>query len=88
MMVDEADIDLIGGSSSSGGISSGRGMKRMLESSGPRPPKRKPGPLPKDLKIRRPFTPPSTPPSSPAPPIIAPIPVKIEPKVEITSEGK
>lgn len=58
MMVDEADIDLVGGSSPS------RGQKRISVESppgSPRPHKRKPGPLPPDLPIRRPVTPPVIP---------------------------
>ena len=65
-MVDEADIDLVGGSSSQSG---GRGVKRPAESPNPiplRPSKRKAGPLPRDLCVRRPFSPMS--PSSPSPP--------------------
>ncbi len=64
MMVDEADIDLVGGSSSQSG---GRGVKRPAESPNPiplRPSKRKAGPLPRDLCVRRPFSP--MPPSSPS----------------------
>lgn len=69
MMVDEADIDLVAGSSSQ---SSGRGVKRPAESLNPIPPrpsKRKAGPLPRDLCVRRPFSPmPSSPPSTSSPP--------------------
>lgn len=57
MMVDEADIDLVAGGSSQ---SSGRGIKRPAESPNPnplRPSKRKAGPLPRDVCIRRPFSP-------------------------------
>lgn len=57
MMVDEADIDLVAGSSSQ---SSSRGVKRPAESPNPipmRPSKRKAGPLPRDLCIKRPFSP-------------------------------
>lgn len=65
--MDEADIDLVGGSSSQ---SSGRGVKRPAESPNPiplRPSKRKAGPLPRDLCVRRPFSPmPSSSPSSPS----------------------
>jgi integrator complex subunit 6 len=66
MMVDEADIDLVGGSSSQTG---GRGAKRPAESPNPipfRPSKRKAGPLPRDLYIRRPFSPLTS--TSPSPP--------------------
>lgn len=71
-MVDEADIDLVGGSSSQTG---GRGAKRPSESPSPipfRPSKRKAGPLPRDLYIRRPFSPLSS--ASPSPPP-SPIPM-------------
>lgn len=56
MMVDEADIDLVGGSS--GGNSPMRGQKRMLDSPiGSPKAKRKPGPLPKDFPVWRPQSP-------------------------------
>ena len=83
MMVDEADIDMVGSTTSSstssaGGLST-KGIKRTLASidgcglGAPRAPpnKRKPGPIPKDVVIRRPSystgnrTPSSTPSSSP-----------------------
>nr|CAD7393840.1 unnamed protein product [Timema cristinae] len=84
MMVDEADIDLVGGSGSSpgGGHRSGgkRSASQISDSSSPRSPnKRKPGPIPKDVVVRRPSSPM---PSSPAPsflmaellpPVLAPI---------------
>lgn len=63
MMVDEADIDLVGSSSPG----TNRSNKRSLPVTDPMirlPNKRKPGPLPKDLVVRRPsadVTPPSTP---------------------------
>lgn len=72
MMVDEADIDMVGATSSA----SKGGIKRSLPPSDgggtpvPRPPpnKRKPGPIPKDVIIRRPsYSPANTPPSSPIP---------------------
>lgn len=66
-MVDEADIDLVGGGSAQSG---GRGIKRPAESPNPTPPrpsKRKAGPLSKDISIRRPFSSLSSPPSSPFP---------------------
>jgi len=72
MMVDEADIDIVGATSSA----SKGGLKRTLPqsdsagSSSPRPPpnKRKPGPIPKDVIVRRPsYTLTNTPPSSPIP---------------------
>ncbi|GFR15491.1 integrator complex subunit 6 [Trichonephila clavata] len=54
MMVDEADIDLVGG----GGNSPMRGQKRMLDSPAGSPrAKRKPGPLPKDFPVWRPQSP-------------------------------
>ncbi|KAF5308887.1 hypothetical protein FQR65_LT00587 [Abscondita terminalis] len=63
MMVDEADIDLVG----SGSPGATRSSKRSIPSAdtGARlPNKRKPGPLPKDLVVRRPSAT-STPPASP-----------------------
>ncbi|GAB1866663.1 Integrator complex subunit 6-A [Camponotus japonicus] len=73
MMVDEADIDIVGATSST----SKSGLKRTLPQSdgggpsSPRPPpnKRKPGPIPKDVIVRRPSysSPTNTPPSSPIP---------------------
>ncbi|KAL2731403.1 integrator complex subunit 6 [Vespula squamosa] len=72
MMVDEADIDIVGAASST----SKGGIKRSLPPSDgggtpvPRPPpnKRKPGPIPKDVIVRRPsYSPANTPPSSPIP---------------------
>lgn len=72
-MVDEADIDIVGATSST----SKSGLKRTLPQSdsggpsSPRPPpnKRKPGPIPKDVIVRRPSysSPTNTPPSSPIP---------------------
>ncbi|KOX78227.1 Integrator complex subunit 6-A [Melipona quadrifasciata] len=71
MMVDEADIDMVGATSSTS-----KGLKRTLPASDgggslaskPPPNKRKPGPIPKDVVIRRPsYTPTNTPPSSPVP---------------------
>ncbi|XP_011351707.1 integrator complex subunit 6 isoform X3 [Ooceraea biroi] len=72
MMVDEADIDIVGAASST----SKGGLKRTLPqsdgggSSSPRPSpnKRKPGPIPKDVIIRRPsYSPINTPPSPTSP---------------------
>nr|XP_031847785.1 integrator complex subunit 6 isoform X2 [Nomia melanderi] len=72
MMVDEADIDMVGATSSA----SKGGLKRTLPASDgggslaskPPPNKRKPGPIPKDVVVRRPsYTPTNTPPSSPIP---------------------
>ncbi|CAB0020904.1 unnamed protein product [Nesidiocoris tenuis] len=82
MMVDEADIDLVGGPSSLG-----RGQKRTLDGTNPsRPNKRKPGPIPRDVTIQRPLTPasplgplsPSSPlrPLSPSPPA-SPTPLQL-----------
>ncbi|KFM75736.1 hypothetical protein X975_23049, partial [Stegodyphus mimosarum] len=54
MMVDEADIDLVGG----GGNSPMRGQKRLLDSPiGSPKAKRKPGPLPIDFPVWRPQSP-------------------------------
>lgn len=70
--MDEADIDIVGATSST----SKGGLKRTLPqpdsggSSSPRPPpnKRKPGPIPKEITVRRPsYSPANTPPSSPIP---------------------
>lgn len=72
MMVDEADIDMVGATSSA----SKSGLKRTMPASDgggslaskPPPNKRKPGPIPKDVVVRRPsYTPTNTPPSSPVP---------------------
>lgn len=64
--MDEADIDLVGGSAQGA-----RGVKRPAESPSPspsRPSKRKAGPLPRDVYVRRPSLSPSpSPPPSPAP---------------------
>lgn len=66
MMIDEADIDLVGG-----GGNPAMNRKRVLPPdalAGPKP-KRKPGPLPRDFAIQRPYSPSSpmslTPPPSP-----------------------
>ncbi|XP_046651323.1 integrator complex subunit 6-like isoform X2 [Daphnia pulicaria] len=72
MMVDAADIDLVGGSSSQSG---GHGAKRPSESPNPipvRPSKRKAGPLPRDFFFQRPFLPLSLASPSPQP---SPIPM-------------
>ena len=71
MMVDEADIDMVNTTPST----SKGGLKRSLPASDggslaskPPPNKRKPGPIPKDVVVRRPsYTPTNTPPSSPVP---------------------
>ncbi|XP_014470620.1 PREDICTED: integrator complex subunit 6 isoform X2 [Dinoponera quadriceps] len=72
MMVDEADIDMMNATSST----SKGGLKRTLSQSDsgsppsprPLPNKRKPGPIPKDVVVRRPsHSPTNTPPSSPIP---------------------
>ncbi|XP_075229465.1 integrator complex subunit 6 [Lycorma delicatula] len=74
MMVDEADIDLVGGNSPHRS-----GTKRSTGDplGSPRPPnKRKPGPIPRDVLVRRPSpSPPPSPvplPSSPPPPLSPP----------------
>lgn len=66
MMVDEADIDLVGGSSPHRS-----GSKRNAgEPLSPRPPnKRKPGPIPRDVLVRRPAPSPSPPPRLSPPPL-------------------
>jgi hypothetical protein len=69
MMVDEADIDPVGGGSGTHGSTSGHrsGTKRnasQMDPSSPRLPiKRKPGPIPRHVIVRRPTYP--SPPSSP-----------------------
>ncbi|XP_071441466.1 integrator complex subunit 6 isoform X2 [Hetaerina americana] len=70
MMVDEADIDLVGGGS---GVGGGRGVKRSADSpaGSPRPNKRKPGPIPKHIVVRRPRLRPVS-----APPILPTLPVQ------------
>ncbi|XP_067008212.1 integrator complex subunit 6 isoform X2 [Anabrus simplex] len=84
MMVDEADIEIVGGSSGghSGSGSHRSSLKRSASSSdlsSPRhPSKRKPGPIPKDTVVRRPSSPlPFTPPASPSPPALWPPPVDL-----------
>lgn len=73
MMVDEADIDLVGGAAQSGA----RGVKRPSgidrpDSMNPTPQKRrKAGPLSRDIYIKRPFSPVPSPSSSPVPPPVA-----------------
>ncbi|KAK8381703.1 hypothetical protein O3P69_015031 [Scylla paramamosain] len=98
MMVDEADVDLMGaGGANSGG---GRGSKRPAEAQVPvgRPNKRRRGPLPHDFTLQRvrkspsstPSTSPaSTPSSSPCPspipspcPMDSPLPPRMEERVE------
>lgn len=66
MMVDEADIDLVAGSSPHRS-----GSKRSAgEPLSPRPPnKRKPGPIPRDVLVRRPTPSPSPPPCLSPPPL-------------------
>lgn len=68
--MDEADIDIVGATSSTskGGLKRALPQSDSVGSSSPRPPpnKRKPGPIPKDVIVRRPsYT--LTPPSSPIP---------------------
>lgn len=94
MMVDEADVDLMGaGGGASGG---GRGSKRPAEAQATtgRPNKRRRGPLPHDFTLQRvrrspsstPCTSPaSTPPSSPCPspaPSLSPPDSPLPPRVE------
>lgn len=97
MMVDEADIDLVGGGSGGGGGGSGqRASKRsssvrsagqILADSNRGPPnKRKPGPIPRDMVVRRPQSPSPgvslTPPCSPYPsPPSSPSAPNFEPSV-------
>lgn len=69
MMVDEADIDLV--STNNGGAQ--KGSKRTQENGARLPNKRKPGPLPRELVVRKPSM--ETPPASPIPsPLPSPIP--------------
>lgn len=72
MMVDEADIDPLG--SVRAGAGGGPGGKRGSESPRSMPPKRKAGPLPPHIKVRRPSTP--SPASSPRAPLspLSPLP--------------
>lgn len=90
MMVDEADIDLVGGGGGGGGGGSGqRASKRsssvrsagqiLVDSNRGPPNKRKPGPIPRDMVVRRPQSPSPgvslTPPCSPYPsPPSSPVP--------------
>lgn len=72
MMVDEADIDMVGSTSSTPKTGLKRGLPQSDSGgpSSPRPPpnKRKPGPIPKDIIVRRPsYSPVSTPSNSPIP---------------------
>lgn len=84
MMVDEADMDIVGTTSSAS-----KGIKRALPSSdgvGPQSPrplhnKRKPGPIPRDVVVRRPTTPVPSPPSSPIPWMDEPRVVVIPPPI-------
>ncbi|XP_050299133.1 integrator complex subunit 6 isoform X2 [Anthonomus grandis grandis] len=69
MMVDEADIDLMG--SPSGTSRSNKRPNQNIDVGGRLPVKRKPGPLPKNFSIRKPngsdISPMPSPPASPAP---------------------
>ncbi|XP_046613078.1 integrator complex subunit 6 isoform X1 [Neodiprion virginianus] len=73
MMVDEADIDMVGATSSNLKTGSLKRAAPPSDSGGlpatrPPPNKRKPGPIPKDVIVRRPsYSPVNTPPSSPIP---------------------
>ncbi|PSN38922.1 Integrator complex subunit 6-A [Blattella germanica] len=81
MMVDEADIDPVSGGSSNHGSGSGhrsstkRSASQMSDPSSPRlPSKRKPGPIPRNVVVRRPSSPSLSSPSSspcPSPPWLA-----------------
>jgi integrator complex subunit 6 len=78
MMIDEADIDLVG--NGSGGSSPVRVNKRSANDiylGGPKP-KRKPGPLPKDFPLQRPCSP-SPPPASPLPQPLSPLSPPLSP---------
>lgn len=77
MMVDEADIDLVGGSSNS--VGSTKGTKRTAQTDltgGRLPNRRKPGPLSRNLTVRKPSSSSDclTPPPSPIPMSPSPIP--------------
>ncbi|XP_037298700.1 integrator complex subunit 6 isoform X2 [Manduca sexta] len=75
MMVDEADIDPVGGAVR-GGAGGGAAGKRGADTPRAPPPKRKPGPLPLHVVARRPSSPASpalSPPASPAPPSPPPL---------------
>ncbi|XP_044741356.1 integrator complex subunit 6 [Chrysoperla carnea] len=85
MMVDEADIDLVGGNSAGSSTGSSKGGKRTVTNDFKQlPTKRKPGPIPRDVTIRRPSSPmPLTPPQSPKIcDVILPLPAEI-PKEEV-----
>nr|CAG4641352.1 EOG090X0IT3 [Eulimnadia texana] len=88
MMVDEADIDLVGGSAGHGG---GRSAKRAAEASNAvaqRPSKRKPGPLSRDITLRRSPSPAPRPPSpSLFPPYLPPPASPVSP-VAVESSAK
>ncbi|XP_004930243.1 integrator complex subunit 6 [Bombyx mori] len=73
MMVDEADIDPVGGAVR-GGAGGGAGGKRGSDLPRVTPPKRKAGPLPQHVVARRPS-------SSPAPPLSPPaVPLSVSPQ--------
>jgi integrator complex subunit 6 len=88
MMVDEADMDPVGGGSGTHGTNSGHrsGTKRsssQMDPASPRiPSKRKPGPIPRHVVVRRPTSPlplsspdssPSWLSSDPPPPLLTPV---------------
>jgi integrator complex subunit 6 len=78
MMIDEADIDLVG--NGSGGSSPVRMNKRSANDiymGGPKP-KRKPGPLPKDFPLQRPCSP-SPPPALPLSQPLSPLLPSVSP---------
>ena len=66
MMIDETDIDMLGNNGSSAQRITKRSMSANDIGLGPKP-KRKPGPLPKDIQfpLQRPFSPHPSPPPSP-----------------------
>ncbi|XP_054268815.1 integrator complex subunit 6 [Macrosteles quadrilineatus] len=83
MMVDEADIDLV-----SSGSPHRSGSKRGgAEPLSPRPSnKRKPGPIPRDVMVRRPVAPPPTPPPTPPPATNLSLPPPLTPAVAVNGE--
>ncbi|XP_059483947.1 integrator complex subunit 6-B [Neocloeon triangulifer] len=64
MMVDEADMDLPGAGGGGGGARK-RAASESSPAASPRAKGRKPGPIPRDVLVRRPSTPTPSPPASP-----------------------